>query len=342
MRTRLLVVMGVVLLSAILAYLAFSQLSHTGSAPAPQAPPQVGSAAQPDGVAGAGTGSKPPAGALPVTPDAPAAPTATVSAPPTPSPAKPKTGSPPPVPQAQVTSPGPPKGQSGAGLTNSPPAAPEPRPKTRSIAPPDAPAATTAIPAFPWPPPASSAEHQIRNTWVTKGDRTTLSDVAQKLESALEDADYETWRYSSVPRGFALATQLEQIGPDGTPRSGKERFRTDLPSLADMTFVEFLKALAKAPPGYYRVIVFVVTNTPFSRSDSTPTEQEAQRWLHVGLNQLPKSIGVMPYSDDYRTTALVYEFRKASKNSAATFVPKSPESGKIHLEKAGIWDALTR
>ena len=300
-------------------------------------------------------GSTPPAGALPVTPEAPAAPTAPVLAPPTPSPAKPKTGSPPPVAQAQVTSPGPPKGQSGLadafggrpeqlkdGASLAPPPAPEPRPKTRSIAPPDAPAATTAIPAFPWPPPAPSAEHQIRNTWVTKGDRTTLSDVAQKLESALEDADYETWRYSSVPRGFALATQLEQIGPDGTPRSGKERFRTDLPSLADMTFVEFLKALAKAPPGYYRVIVFVVTNTPFARSGSTPTEQEAQRWLHVGLNQLPKSIGVMPYGDDYRTTALVYEFRKASKNSAATFVPKSPESGKIHLEKAGIWDALTR
>jgi hypothetical protein len=263
-RNRLVAVMGLALLSATLVYLAFWQLSHTGSAPPPEVPP----------------------------------PTIKETAPP---------------------------------------------PKLRgSPEPPNVPTGPAVIPAFPWPPPAPSAEHQIRNTWVTKGDRTTLSDVAQKLESALEDADYETWRYSSVPRGFALVTQLEQIGPDGTPRSGKERFRAELPSLVDMTFVEFLKALAKAPPGYYRVIVFIVTNTPFSRSDSTPTEQEAQRWLHVGLNQLPKSIGVMPYSDDYRSTALVYEFRKTSKNSAATFVPKSPESGKIHLEKAGIWDALTR
>jgi hypothetical protein len=93
MRTRLLVVTGVVLLSAILAYLAYSQLSYTDSAPAPQAGPQVGSAAQPDRVAGADTGSTPPASSLPVTPEAPAAPTATAPAPPTPPPAKPKTGS---------------------------------------------------------------------------------------------------------------------------------------------------------------------------------------------------------------------------------------------------------
>ena len=166
--------------------------------------------------------------------------------------------------------------------------------------------------------------------------------MAQKLESALQDTDYETWRYLSVPHGFALATQLEQIRPDGTPRPGKERFRTDMTSLGDMTIVEFLKALAKAPPGYYRVIVFIVTDTPFSRSDRTATEQEAQQWLRAGLNQLPKAIGALAYAEDYRTTALVYEFQKSSKDSEATLVPRSPESGKIHLERAGIWDALTR
>ena len=155
-------------------------------------------------------------------------------------------------------------------------------------------------------------------------------------------ANYETWRYSYVPRGFALVTQIEQIKPDGTPRSGKERFRTDLPSLSDMTFVEFLTALAKAPPGYYRVIVFIVTDTPFSRADRRPTGDEAQRWLDAGLNQLPKSIGVLTYEESYRTTALIYEFKKPSKNDPAIFVPQSLESGRAHLEKARIWDALTR
>ena len=258
-RNRLFAVMGLVLLSATLVYLAFWQLSPTGSAP----PPRINETALPPKIRG-------------------------------------------------------------------------------SPVPPDVPTATTVIPTFPWPPPPASAEHQIRNTWVSKGDHTKLSDVAEKLEAALDDADYEKWKYSSVPRGFALVTQIEQIRPDGTPRTGKERFRTDLPSLSDTTFVEFLKALAKAPPGYYRVIVFIVTDTPFSRVDKKPTAEEAQRWLDVGLNQLPKSMGELTYGEDYRTTSLVYEFKKLSKNAPATFVPKSLESGKTHLEKARIWDALTR
>ena len=227
-----------------------------------------------------------------------------------------------------------------------PPAPPQPAaavPKVRGApAPPESAAGTPAIPAFPWPPPAPSAEHQIRNAWVSKGEHTKLSDVAEKLEVALDAASYETWRYSSVPHGFALVTQLEQIKPDGTPRLGKERFRADLPSLGDMTFVEYLKALAKAPPGYYRVIVFIVTDTPFSRVDKRPSADEARRWLDAGLNQLPKSMGVLPYEASYRTTALIYEFKKLSKDEPAAFMPKSLESGKTHLERARIWDALAR
>ena len=210
------------------------------------------------------------------------------------------------------------------------------------IAPTVAPVAEPTIPAFPWPPPAASAEYPVRNAWVWKGVETKLSDVAERLEAALEAAQFETWRFSSVPRGFALVTQLEQIKPDGTPRSGTERFRTDLPSLSNMTFVEFLKALAKAPPGHYRVIVFIVSDVPFSSTDQKPTQIDAQQWLMVGLNQLPKAVGRAAYGEGYRTTALIYEFRKLSKDEPATFVAKSAESGKTHLEKAGIWDGLTR
>ena len=242
MPNRTAVVTGIVLLLATLAYVAFRQLPHTGSAPPTEAAT--------------------PAAVLPET-------------------ALPK---------------------SGTALSNPETALPKPEtavpkpstgpPKTRGLPPlADARTGTAVIPAFPWPPPAASAEHQIRNAWVSKGERTKLSDVAAKLEAALHDANYETWRYSSVPHGFALVTQVEQIKPDGTPRSGTERFRTDLPSLSGMTFVEYLKALAKAPPGYYRVIVFIVTDTPFARTDKRPTEAEAQLWLDAGLNQLPKSIG---------------------------------------------------
>jgi hypothetical protein len=109
-----------------------------------------------------------------------------------------------------------------------------------------------------------------------------------------------------------------------------------------MTFVEFLQALAKAPPGYYRVIVFIITDAPWSQVGEKPTAEQAQQWLNAGVNQLPESIGLLIFGQNYTTTALIYEFKKYSEKDPATFVPNSGESGKSHLEKAGIWDPLTR
>ncbi|MGH7335711.1 MAG: hypothetical protein ACREKS_23765 [Candidatus Rokuibacteriota bacterium] len=233
----------------------------------------------------------------------------------------------------------PPSGAPSAPDTSPPPAEESP-PSGAPSAPVTSP--PPALPAFPWPPPKASAEHQIRRKWVADSPGTQLKDVAERIETALDDARYETWRHLSVPHGFALVTQLEQIRPDGTPLPDKERFRSDLPSFADLSFVEFLKVLAKAPPGHYRVIVFVVTDTPFAPSATKPTEREAQQWLAVGWNRLPSAIGDLPYGDDYRTTALIYQFKRASKNDPAAFVATSPESGRSHLEKARIWSALTR
>jgi hypothetical protein len=198
---------------------------------------------------------------------------------------------------------------------------------------------TASIPKFPWPPPRASTEHQIHHKWLAEGDHTTLVDVAERLETVLGIAGFETWKYSSVPNGFALVTQIEQILPDGTPRP--ERFRTDLPSLSDLSFVEFLIALAKAPSGYYRVIVFVVTDTPFSQRETPPTESEARRWLDAGLNKLPASFSEVIYGEDYRTTALIYQFKKLS-NQPATLVLPSLASARAHLERAQIWPVLTR
>jgi hypothetical protein len=199
-------------------------------------------------------------------------------------------------------------------------------------------AAVPALPTFPWPPPRASAEYRINNRWVTSGDQTTLLQVADRIEAALSTAQYETWRYLAVPNGFALVTQIERIDLNGNPR--QPRFGTQLPSLADMSFVEFLFALGKAPPGYYRVFVFVATDVPFNQSEERVDEKEAQRWMRAGLTQLPPDIGSMPYGPRYRTTALIYEFSKAAKKPAALVAP-SKASASAHLQKARIWEGLS-
>ncbi len=50
-----------------------------------------------------------------------------------------------------------------------------------------------------------------------------------------------------------------------------------------MTLMEFVRALVNAQPGYYRVIVFIVTNQPWSRTGTKPTGVKADKWLAEGF-----------------------------------------------------------
>lgn len=202
--------------------------------------------------------------------------------------------------------------------------------------------ASARIPAFPWPPPPASAEAMIPRNWLSTMGVAHLADVAGRLERALSEAKYPRWSYSSVPNGFALVCQMEQIESDGTPRSDPARWSTDLPWVDNMTLLEFIKALANATPGYYRVIAFIVTNQPWSRIGERPTGAAAERWLAKGFNWLPQSIGELTYGPDYRTTALVYEFKKVSRDTDAALREPSPTSADDHLKRAGISDPLSR
>jgi hypothetical protein len=202
--------------------------------------------------------------------------------------------------------------------------------------------APPSLPAFPWPPPAASAETTIPDRWLPSKGEADLARVADILERALRAADYPKWSYSSVPNGFALVTQMEQIGADGTPSPKPARWSANLPWVSNMTLLEFLRALINAQPGYYRVIVFIVTNRPWSRTGSRATGKEADQWLTEGFVWLPKAIGTVPYGPDYRTTVLVYEFEKNSKEANATLVMPSQTTADDHLKKAGVSEWLSR
>ena len=200
------------------------------------------------------------------------------------------------------------------------------------------------IPCFPWPPPPASAELlEIPSNWLlTGGEKPNhLSDVAKKLENALRSAKYRRWSYYSVPDGFAMVTQMEQIKPDGTPSSEPARWSTKMPRIDKMNLLEFIKALANAQPGYYRVIVFIVTDHPWRRIGDKPTGVVAEQWLAEGFNKLPEYIGRLAYGCEHRTTALVYEFKKRNSNADAIFIDTSETRAMDHLKKAGIYDPLS-
>lgn len=207
------------------------------------------------------------------------------------------------------------------------------RPHPVKAAPPPA-----GLPSFPWPPPNASASEGIPNELLAGSSQLqSLGDVNTRLVSALEKNGYSERNYYAVPNGFALVTRLEQIEPDGRPKADPDRWSPNSPEFRSLG--AYLRALFTANPGYYRVIVFIVTDVPFAESDKKVSEEEAIHWLHAGLNQLPQEISGRAYTKDVASTALIYEFQKEQGKDAQLDEP-SRLGAHEHLTHSGIWSAL--
>jgi hypothetical protein len=197
------------------------------------------------------------------------------------------------------------------------------------------------VPKFPWPPPKASTSDMIpRELLVGNAAHPTLSTVAQAIESAFAQAGYGQKSYYSVPGGFAMASQIEQINQDGTPKDSVDRWSLETPPLRKFSLGSYLTALFTAQSGYYRVIVFVVTAQAFPQRDVKVTSEQSKGWVSGGLNKLPDKIGNQEYSATHSCTALIYEFKKTGKH--AELVDPSQIPGKTHLDKAGLMAAFAK
>jgi hypothetical protein len=198
-----------------------------------------------------------------------------------------------------------------------------------------------AMPEFPWPPPRASASDVIpRELLVGNAAHPTLSTAAQAIESAFAQTGYGQKSYYSVPGGFAMASQFEQINQDGSPKQSFDRWSLQVPPLRKWSLSSYLNALFTAQPGYYRVIVFIVTSKAFSQADVKVTSEQGRAWVASGSNKLSEEIGNQEYSPAYSCTALIYEFKQTGKH--AELVDPSQIIGKTHLEKAGLMAAFTK
>ena len=196
-----------------------------------------------------------------------------------------------------------------------------------------------ALPAFPWPPPRYSAFTAIARDWVVPGDAPVLGQVAARLELAFETAGFGESSYYRVPGGFALASRIEHIRADASAFAAPERWTVDTPKVRE-GFIDYIRALFNAPPGRYRVIVFVVTDEDFAAAERAPSSAEAREWVTGGGLRLPQSIAEQPYGPRYYTTALIYEFERRADEPQASVLTPSSMQGRAHLVEAGLWQAL--
>ena len=204
------------------------------------------------------------------------------------------------------------------------------------------PAPTDELPKFPWPPPKSSARVNIPSKFLEglNTKQLSLEDVNSILTSSLNKVGYTELSYYAVPDGFALVTRLEQIYPDGTPKENSERWRVQVGRIESFSLEGYLKALFTANPGYFRIIVFIVTPSPFYQIDTEVDREEATGWLPKGMDRLPPKIGAMEYSKEYKCTALIYEFEhpRHSKTKPIVKIP-GRLTAQAHLTKAKIFSS---
>ena len=168
-----------------------------------------------------------------------------------------------------------------------------------------------ALPEFPWPPPRASAFDIVPRDLLLGEKQTPVSgDAAAALDSAFRQAGYSETSYYGVPEGFALASRIEQINQDGTLKEAADRWSVEVAPLRKWSLHAYLERLFKASPGYYRIIVFIVTSQPFSQSNTKVTAADAHLWVSSGLNRLPDEVASRPYSPAHACTALIYEFAR--------------------------------
>ena len=199
------------------------------------------------------------------------------------------------------------------------------------------------VPEFPWPPPAASATEVLPRRLLGRDlPLLTFKDVDGLLTSALAANGYVEKSYYAVPLGFALVTRIEQIEIDGRPKTPPARWSANALPLSVFSLAGYLRALFTAEPGYYRLIVLVVTSSPFAQSGERVTRAATLEWLRGGLNTLPEPIGAQPYSPEVACTALVYEFeRRAGQDpDAPRVLLPSRLDAHTHLVNSGLWRML--
>lgn len=220
---------------------------------------------------------------------------------------------------------------------SSPPQSSPPPPQS-SLPPP-----SVRFPEFPWPPPHASTFHVLDPSLLAIGrEEPVLGDVAELLEYALIRTGYGEFGFYFVPGGFAMATRIEQIHADGSPKELPERWVAEMEplSLRDFSLQRYIEALFLAAEGRYRVVVFIVTSDPFSQGSEIVSQEQAKVWLRGGLQRLPQLLRDTPYSEEHACTALIYDFQQSAPGVGAVLKDPSPLPAKAHLEKSGILGGL--
>ena len=201
--------------------------------------------------------------------------------------------------------------------------------------------ALSSLPEFPWPPPAPSEQLLLPDATFRKpgAPAPSLAAVGERIVHALHSADYLEYSFYRAPNGFALVARLERTTPDGTPLPAEFRY---IPPDASEPFslTGYIRSLFFAPEGFYRLIVFVVTDQPFVASETSVDAAGANRLLRNGANRLPEQLSHEVFTPAHVVTVLIYEYRKGHGGSEVAAIVPGRLAAETHLERSQIGRSL--
>jgi hypothetical protein len=187
-----------------------------------------------------------------------------------------------------------------------------------------------------------SASCRLPDSFLTfsNGLATYYGDIDSFIRYALLNNGYREYAYYAIPGGFALVTRMERIDDNGQSMPLKQRWAPNQTPIHPFTnFSAYFAMLAKAKPGKYRVIIFMVSSEELILGRTTPNCIGMKKSFADGISSLPADMSNRPYTFGDHGDALIYLFNK-SDDMTISVIPGAPEEGKRQLQKAGIWRYL--
>jgi hypothetical protein len=193
-----------------------------------------------------------------------------------------------------------------------------------------------SLPEFPWPPPEGYRPPEPLSLGLFGPHRTTAGAWYDRVRSTLRElsSDYETGLFKGPPGGFALVARLERIDTSGKPFPGRARWTTEGQPKLNLT--ELLADLFLERPGYFRIVVFIVTDQPNFQSDPKARLPDVRN----GAAFMPPELGAMRLDGKF-VMALVYSFERRPGEPMRAWVEGSPSTLQ-HLQASGIWHGLQK
>lgn len=111
-----------------------------------------------------------------------------------------------------------------------------------------------------------------------------------------------------------MVTRIEQVDRSGRPLAGNARWATQIVVVKSFSISAVIRALMTAEPGFFRVVVLVVTDKPFDDNGARARLETLEIWSRKGVDALVPAVRDMPFGENHKISALVYEFEKDSEN----------------------------